>query len=302
MAMDVRSERPLARAPGRVLSTIEGHVAIESRADHAAPSVTRDELNGALERGEFRLEYQPVIELASGRVAAVEALVRWRHPQRGMLAPGAFIPLAEETGAIEEIGDWVLREATRQTRGWQQQATANRSLQVFVNVSSRELADAGFVARIERALDGSGMDPARLVLEVRDSGSPADFGAACETLRATRQLGLQASVEDVATGRGSMLYLREGLVDMVKIDRAFIAGFSRSADEQAVVRSLVGMARDLGLRSVAKGVESAEQVAQLDAAGCDLVQGFHFSKPLGHVGIAALLRRQRRVPVRIGSV
>ena len=288
--------------PGRAGSTSEGEVAIESRAEPVAAPASRDELIAALDRGEFRLEYQPVIELATGRVAAVEALVRWRHPQRGMLAPGAFLPLAEETGAIERIGDWVLREATRQTRGWQQQATANRSLQVFVNVSSRELADAGFVGRVERALESSSMDPARVVLEVRDSGSHADFDPACETLRAIRQLGLQTSVEDLATGRGSMLWVREGLVDMVKIDRSFIAAFRRPSDEQAVVRSLAAMARDLGLRSVAKGVESAEQVAQLDAAGCDLAQGFHFSKPLGHVGIAALLRRQRRVPVRLAAL
>lgn len=231
-------------------------------------------LRGAVDRGEMRLQYQPIISLASERLVGFEALVRWDHPELGLLPPAAFIPLAEETGLIVGIGEWILRAAAGQASGW------GGGLAVNVNVSGRQLTHPDFVRQVGAALRESGLEPGRLQLEITESVLLRDPEAAIDVLNALRSLGVQLYLDDFGTGYSSFSYLHRFPIDAVKLDRTFIHGIDLEPRNAAIVGALMAMAQSLGLLVVAEGVERVEEVAQLRGIECPFGQGFLFSRPL----------------------
>ena len=251
-------------------------------------------LRDAVERGELRLVYQPAVSLADGCVAGVEALLRWDHPTLGLIAPDRFIPMAERTGLIMPIGEWVLHEACRQLSRWREDGTPRaHELTMAVNVSARQLVSAALLGQVQDALTAAGVEADQLCLEVTESAVVADPDAALETLNALKQLGVRLAIDDFGTGYASLGNLRDLLpVDVLKIDRSFVDGMSLRRDDRAIVESVLGLAHSLGLRTVAEGVETAEQAAALRSMGCSHAQGYHYARP-GHPGaVSELLRRE----------
>jgi diguanylate cyclase (GGDEF)-like protein/PAS domain S-box-containing protein len=253
-------------------------------------------LHRALARGEFQLNYQPEVDLRTGKVVAVEALLRWRSAERGLLRPGQFITVAEETGLIVPIGSWALREACHQAKRWrEQQSTVDLAggeplpmPTVWVNLSARQLAHPGLVDSVAEALAESRCDPGSICLEITESVLMGDAGSTIETVSALRDLGVRLGVDDFGTGYSSLVYLKRFPVDLLKIDRTFTDGLGREPDDTAIVTAVVGLAHSLGLTAVAEGVETADQVAALRTLGCDVGQGFFFSDPLSANEIDAL--------------
>ena len=236
-------------------------------------------LHRAVERAEFRVAYQPTVRLATGEVEGVEALVRWDRPGHGVVAPLDFVPLAEENGLIVPIGAYVLEQACRQARRWNE-ATTGRGPTVSVNLSARQLVDPELVPAVERALDTTGVDPASVSLEITESVLMGDVAAIGTVLTELKALGLRLLVDDFGTGYSSLTYLRRFPVDGVKIDRSFVAGLGTSADDEAIVRAVIALAHGLGLVAVAEGVETQEQVEHLVDLRCDLGQGYHLGRPV----------------------
>ncbi len=231
----------------------------------------KEELARAIEGGELVLHFQPIVDLEHGRPAGLEALVRWQHPERGLLAPGEFIPLAEETGMIVALGRWVLSEACREASDWPGEPY------VSVNVASAQLEQPGFVAEVDAALHAAGLAPERLTLEVTESSLIDDRDGIAEGLQALRALGVRLALDDFGTGYSSLSYLRRFPMDVLKIDRSFV----RDVDaESALVRAIVAMGESLGLALVAEGIERAEQADVVRALGCGMGQGFLFSRPV----------------------
>jgi EAL domain-containing protein (putative c-di-GMP-specific phosphodiesterase class I) len=249
-----------------------------------AHAVERLELEGqlqrALERDEFVLYYQPQVELATGRLVGLEALVRWRHPEQGLLAPAVFIPLAEETGLIRPLGQWVLREACRQARRWQQQAPSAPPLVMGINVSAREFQDPGLVEQVAAVLRETQVDPQAVQLEITEHVVMADAQEAANTLRQLKALGVRLAIDDFGTGYSSLSYLKRFPVDTLKIDRTFISSLGTYAENQAIVQAVLNLGQALQLTVVAKGVETATEVEQLRRLGCVLGQGYYFGPPL----------------------
>jgi predicted signal transduction protein with EAL and GGDEF domain len=248
----------------------------------------RAELERALERDELRLHYQPTFELASGRMTGVEALVRWQHPERGLVAPGVFIPLAEETGLIVRLGRWVLHEACRQLQAWPEP-----ELRLSVNVSAQQLVDPGLLTDVAGALESSGLDPRRLVLEVTETVLAHNTELAVDRLAALRARGIQIAVDDFGTGYSSLRYLQQFPLDILKIDRSFVADVDHGARGSTFAKVIVDLAAALGLRTVAEGIEREEQRRVLTELGCEIGQGFHFCRPLEPDGLAVLLAGER---------
>ncbi len=249
------------------------------------------ELRQALDANEFRLHYQPQVSLATGQLTGAEALVRWLHPQRGLLAPGAFIAVMEETGLIGRLGEWVLREALHQWAAWRRQGWVLP--QIAVNVSGLQLQQTGLVAKVHAALQDSGADPAALCLELTETAIIDSNAQVTQTLQAIRQLGVRLALDDFGTGYSSLTYLRRFEIDELKIDRSFVAdcdsdstNFENSA---AITSAIVVMAHRLGLRVVAEGVETPKQLEFIRAQGADSFQGYLFSKPLSAEDFSALL-------------
>jgi diguanylate cyclase (GGDEF)-like protein/PAS domain S-box-containing protein len=254
-------------------------------------------LHRALARGEFQLHYQPEVDLRTGKVVAVEALLRWRHSERGLLRPGQFISVAEETGLIVPIGSWALREACYQAKRWRDQLRQKvidiggeplPMPTVWVNLSARQLAHPGLTDSVAEALAESHCDPGSICLEITESVLMGDAGSTSETLEALRDLGVRLGVDDFGTGYSSLVYLKRFPVDLLKIDRTFTDGLGREPDDTAIVTAVVGLAHSLGLTAVAEGVETADQVAALRTLGCDVGQGFFFSDPVPAGEIDAL--------------
>ncbi len=241
--------------------------------DHAALD---DEIRVGLERREFRVHYQPVVDLRNGRWTGVEALLRWQHPRRGLLAPAAFIDRAERSGAIVELGMYVLEETCLQWRRWQQAGTP---LEVAVNLSGRQIADPGLVDRIGRAMAGAGMPPGALWLEVTETSLVEDLDHAASVLGRITELGACVSIDDFGTGWASLTYLRQFPVRALKIDRMFVAGLDAGRNDAAIVSSIISLGAELGLSVVAEGIETTEQLEHLKALGCVLGQGYLFSRP-----------------------
>ena len=249
-----------------------------------AHAVERLELEGqlqrALERDEFVLYYQPQVELATGRLVGLEALVRWRHPAQGLLAPGVFIPLAEETGLIRPLGQWVLGEACRQARRWQQQAPGAPPLVMGINLSAREFEHPGLVEHIAVVLRETQVDPQAVQLEITEHVVMADAHEAAGTLRQLKALGVRLAIDDFGTGYSSLSYLKRFPVDTLKIDRMFIRGLGADTENQAIVQAVLSLGQALQLTVVAEGVETASEVAELERLGCVVGQGYYFGPPL----------------------
>jgi diguanylate cyclase (GGDEF)-like protein len=240
---------------------------------------TERALRAAIEREEFRVFFQPEVSVESGAIVGLEALVRWEHPERGLLAPDEFISLAEETGLIVPIGTLVLREACRRTQHWQAERAADQPLIVRVNVSARQLAHDDLPAVVADALQDAAMEPSHLCLEVTESVLIEDPESSIKTLAALRRLGVKIAVDDFGTGYSSLEYLRRFPVDCVKIDRSFVRGLPHSSEDVAIVNAVIELGHALSLSVTAEGVETSEQLGNLQNAGCDTAQGFLFSRP-----------------------
>jgi predicted signal transduction protein with EAL and GGDEF domain len=252
----------------------------------------KGDLERALDRDEFFVLYQPVMDLSSLEVVGVEALVRWRHPERGVVGPVEFIPVAEETGIIIHLGRWVLEQACRQVRAWDLVAPG-QPLTMNVNVSGRQVTESGFVAEVAQVLAETGLDPSRLVLEFTEGVLMQDTDATMATLRALKVLGIRLAIDDFGTGYSSLSYVRQFPIDVLKIDRSFVASMTDGPDEKALMRSILNLSETLHLETVAEGIEDTGQLSELQSLGANLGQGFLFAKPLAPGDITALLATDR---------
>jgi len=247
-------------------------------------------LRRAPERGELRALYQPIVRLTDGSMVADEALVRWKHPERGLLEASQFVPLAEETGIIVPVGGWVLDEACRQAASW---SGNGQAAAVSVNLSARQLSRPDLVETVADALESSGLNPDRLWLEITESVLMEDADMAVRALERLRALGVHLCVDDFGTGYSSLAYLRRFPVDALKVDQSFVAGLGRDPEDSAIVEAVVSMAHSLRLSVVAEGVETDEQLARLRELGCELAQGFLFAAPVPSSALHPLSSRPR---------
>jgi diguanylate cyclase (GGDEF)-like protein/PAS domain S-box-containing protein len=252
----------------------------------------RTELDRALNQGEFLVHYQPIFDLKTERSLGCEALLRWQHPARGLVAPGDFIDLAEESGLVIPIGRWVLRQAVQDARAMQ---VAEPGLHVAVNVSARQLQDPSLVADVAAALEEHDLAPECLLLEITESATVGDGDAAVARLHELKSLGIQLALDDFGTGYSSLTYLRRFPVDYVKIDRSFVAELGTNAQNFSIVRGVIELAHALGIRTIAEGVETRDQLVALRVLECDQGQGFHWTEavPRGELPLEAVLPRPR---------
>jgi diguanylate cyclase (GGDEF)-like protein/PAS domain S-box-containing protein len=248
------------------------------RTDAAHRLQMLSDLRRATDRGELRLVYQPVLGLGDETVVGVEALIRWHHPVRGLVPPDEFIPFAERSGLVTQIGAWVVQEACRQGAAWMRRCPAGSPFTMSVNVSGRQLAHpAQLVDTVTAALEESGFDPAALVLEVTESALVVDAEAALRVMTDLRRLGIRIAIDDFGTGYSSLLYLKRFPVDLLKIDRSFIRDLGDNSEDQAIVRSVIDLAHAFDIGTVAEGIETRQQLGWLRDAGCHLGQGFLWS-------------------------
>jgi diguanylate cyclase (GGDEF)-like protein len=248
-------------------------------------------LRRALVQGEFVLHYQPKVDVRDGGIDSAEALIRWQHPTRGLTAPLDFIPLAEESGLILPIGEWVLREACRQACAWQ--TAGLRPLRVAVNLSAQQFRQKNLVAVVRSALNAARLEPRYLELELTESAVMHDAEQSIEILRQLSALGVRISVDDFGTGYSSLSYLRRLPLDKLKIDRAFIRDVVTSRDDAAIVRAIISLAHNLRLKVIAEGVETPDQLAFLRELGCDQYQGYHYSVPVPDNVFVEMLREHQ---------
>jgi diguanylate cyclase len=256
-------------------------------------------LRRALVQGEFELHYQPKVDVGSGRIDSAEALIRWRHPKRGLTAPSGFIPIAEETGLIVPIGEWVLFEACRQARAWQ--TSGMRTLRIAVNLSATQFKQKNLVATVRGALAAAGLDAGYLELELTESAVMQDPESSIQVLRQLSGLGVRISVDDFGTGYSSLSYLRRLPLDKLKIDRSFIREVAASRDDAEIVRAIVSLAHSLHLKVIAEGVETEEQLTFLRGLGCDQYQGFHCSPPVPADEFETMMRATPTPEVVLGN-
>jgi predicted signal transduction protein with EAL and GGDEF domain len=257
---------------------------------HARFSMTTD-LRRALERGELTLAFQPIVDLASGRVRSFEALVRWQHPSRGLILPDEFIPLAEQTGLIVPIGAWVLNKACERARHWQVELPAASAVSVSVNLSSKQIVDARIVEEVRGALEGTGLNPRTLRLEITETVLLENGGTSAAKLEALRKLNVELHVDDFGTGYSWLSYLPRFPLQAIKVDRSFVRRMGTRRTDVEIVRSIIDLATTLGLGVIAEGIETAGQRERLLALGCELGQGFLFSKPVDADATIPLLER-----------
>jgi len=248
-------------------------------------------LRRALERGQFLLHYQPKLELASGRISGLEALLRWQRPGVGLVPPGDFIPLLEETGLIVPVGDWVLGEACRQLKAWQADGTA--PVPIAVNLSPRQFREKDLPARIERAAREHAIAPGQLELEITETALMSNDADVVATLGALRAVGIGIALDDFGTGYSSLSYLKRFPITAVKIDQSFVRGVLTDANDAAISLSVIGIGRSLGLKVIAEGVESEGQLEFLRGNGCDEAQGYLIARPAGADETAEFIRRRR---------
>jgi diguanylate cyclase (GGDEF)-like protein len=246
------------------------------------------DLRQAIENKEFCVYYQPIVSLQTGRLAGLEALVRWNHPRRGLVSPADFIPVAEETGLIVPIGQWVLNEACAQVRQWQLDSPSHRSLSLSVNLSARQVAQPDLLDRIKEALTNSKLNPHCLKLEITESVVMDNAEAAALMFKQLRSLGVQLSIDDFGTGYSSLSYLHRFPLNYLKIDRSFVMRLTTDNDN-AIVRTISTLARNLGMEVIAEGIETEEQYQQLKMLGCEYGQGFLFSRPVNNEVVQHLL-------------
>ena len=248
-----------------------------------------NDLRRAIERGELRVYYQPKVLLSTGKIIGMEALVRWEHPERGLVLPDEFIPLAEETGLIVSLGQWVLRETCRQAREWQEQYPTASSLATSVNLSVKQFREPNLVRNLKEILREHGSDPRCLQLEITESVVAYDVEYAVGVLRKLKGLGVRLAIDDFGTGYSSLVSLQRFPFDDLKIDRGFVAGLRENSQDEAIAGLVIDLAHALGMRAIAEGVETVEQLARLRGMGCDQGQGSYFWKPLTSEAVTALL-------------
>jgi diguanylate cyclase (GGDEF)-like protein/PAS domain S-box-containing protein len=248
------------------------------------------ELRTALEQNQFMLYYQPTIDLQTGRLTGVEALVRWQHPRRGVVPPMEFIPLAEESGLIVPLGQWAIQEACRQVRIWQKEIPADEPIALNVNLSARQLRHTNIVQDIANALDDSGLLPSRLILEITESVLMIDTTATLSRLFQLKSLGVRLAIDDFGTGYSSFAYLRRFPIDIIKIDKSFVDGVASEPTASALVDAMIRIGKTLRLETVAEGIERTEQADCLRTLKCDIGQGYLFSRPLPSDAITTFLR------------
>ncbi|HEY8100138.1 MAG TPA: EAL domain-containing protein [Burkholderiaceae bacterium] len=236
------------------------------------------DLRAALEQDQFELHYQPQVDLRTGKIIGVEALIRWNHPDFGMILPSRFIALAEETGLIVPIGAWVIRTACAQNKAWQR--AGHDKIKIAVNLSARQFTQHDLVELIAFALAETKLDPQYLEIELTESMVMADVERAIEILRKLNELGVQISIDDFGTGYSSLSYLKRFPIDVLKVDQSFVRDITVNPDDAAIVASIISLAHSLRLQVVAEGVETAEQLDYLQGNDCDVMQGYHFSRPL----------------------
>jgi diguanylate cyclase (GGDEF)-like protein len=254
------------------------------------------DLRKALPSGQFELHYQPVVNLNSGEISGFEALVRWNHPERGMIPPSAFIPLAEEIGFIVPLGEWIMRQACSTASSWPE------NLRVAVNISAAQFRNAGLPQIIVGALAGSGLDPARLEIEITETVLLQDKAATLGVLHQLRALGIRIAMDDFGTGYSSLTYLQSFPFDKIKIDRSFVKDITENAGSLNIVRAVAALAQGMGMVATAEGVETSEQLERVRAEGCAEMQGYLFSRPLPAADIERqFLSKERRVLGRIAA-
>jgi EAL domain-containing protein (putative c-di-GMP-specific phosphodiesterase class I) len=255
----------------------------------------KTDLRHALEQREFVLYYQPEVELATRRIVGLEALIRWCHPERGLVPPMDFIPLAEESGLILPIGDWGLSEVCNQIQRWCVDEPTHQSLRVCVNLSARQFAREGLADHVEALLRKSGISSRQLGLEMTESSLIPDMGTALEVLGSLRRLGVSLLMDDFGTGYSSLSYLHSFPLDVLKIDRSFVGRMTEGEQPLQIVRTIIELARTLGMDVVAEGIETREQYHLLCDLGCRFGQGFLFARPLPVETLEGLLRLPGRV-------
>jgi diguanylate cyclase (GGDEF)-like protein len=251
-------------------------------------------LRRALERGELTLHYQPQVDLRTNRIFGCEALIRWHQPDLGMVGPAKFIPLAEETGLIVPIGEWVVRTACLQTKAWQNAGLP--AVTVAVNISARQFREANLLQLVAKILAETGLDPTQLELEVTESVIMHDAQHVIATLQAFRNMGVKLSVDDFGTGYSSLSYLKRFPVDRLKIDQSFVRDITANADDAAIAQAVITLGHTMNLRVIAEGVEAPEQLAFLRSNECDEMQGYLFDKPMPAHEFEKLLESGRTLP------
>ena len=244
------------------------------------------DLRRALPAGEFELYYQPLIDLADNHISGFEALIRWRHPENGMVQPGVFLPLAEEIGLIVPIGEWVVREACTMAAQWP------GTLKVAVNISPAHFCDTTLVQTVMDALAASGLAPNRLELEITETNLLQNSAATLSALHQLRNIGVRIAMDDFGTGYSSLSYLQSFPFDKIKIDRSFVEKITEDANSLNIVRAVAALAKGLGMASTAEGVETVEQLARIKAEGYTEIQGYLVSRPLPAHEVAKLLHAQ----------
>jgi diguanylate cyclase (GGDEF)-like protein/PAS domain S-box-containing protein len=278
-AGQVLRDAEVAMARGRHTGTVQLFSA-DMHAQSVAALRLHGELHHALGRGELRVFYQPIVGLDDGRVRGFEALVRWIHPELGMVSPVEFIPVAEETGLIVPIGEWVLDQAAHQLAEWHARYPAQPPLAMGINLSMRQFARPGLVEHVQGVLERSGVDAAALKLEVTESIVMGDADQAIDSLHALKALGVQLQVDDFGTGYSALSYLHRIPLDVLKIDRSFIVAMSGGSKHAAIVRAIIALAAALGLETTAEGVDDPAQAEQLRRMGCTYGQGYLWGKPM----------------------
>lgn len=276
----------------RAKNTGRGRYEMFDRAMHAE-ALTRlqieSDLRHAFDRNEFFLHFQPIVSLAEGRVVGVEALVRWRHFERGVVSPATFVPVAEDTGLVVPLGRWVLKEACRQAREWQTQWPDQQPLAISVNLSVREFAQPDLVRAVASILEETGLSPKCLRIEITESAIIGQKHPAIETVEQLRALGVGIHLDDFGTGYSALSYLHRLPLDAVKVDRAFTSSIDQEERPLHVVKAIISLAHAIGLEVVAEGVTNARQLELLRDMGCDLAQGFFFSRPCNNEELTALM-------------
>lgn len=260
------------------------------------------DLRAAIRQGAFLAHYQPIINLQSGRINGFEALIRWQHPQQGLVSPALFIPVAEESGLIHQIGRWILHAAAGQMHAWQQQFLHDPPLTLSVNLSTRQFSQPDLIRRVNSVLQETGLDPQSLKLEITESAVMDNADAAVEMLRQLKALGVQMAMDDFGTGYSSLSYLHRFPLDTLKIDRSFVGGMETKPENVEIVRTIISLAHNLGMKVVAEGIETAAQLQQLYEMGCEYGQGYYLARPMDAQAATALLSNESPANWRLGEM
>jgi EAL domain-containing protein (putative c-di-GMP-specific phosphodiesterase class I) len=251
----------------------------------------QNDLRNALENNELILNYQPIMSLENSQIVGFEALIRWMHPTRGLIMPNDFIPIAEETGLILPIGNWVLRESCRQMNEWQNEFTATKNFVINVNLSPLQIEQDDLIYQVDKALQETGLSPNCLKLEITESVLMKNTEASIKTVSGLRDMGVKVSIDDFGTGYSSLSYLHNFAIDTLKVDRSFINLIGSEKEKTEIIQTIITLALSLGIDVVAEGVETLEQLEFLKANNCNYGQGYYYSKPVGSLAILGMLEK-----------